>query len=163
MAWQFGDHRLDPNGFELAHKGEIVHAEPQVLELIIHLVRHRTRMVSKDEIAKAVWPDRVVSDASISSRIRSARQALGDDGTTQAVIRTIHSKGFRFVAEVTETISARPIAAQSSAAEDVANQSRPSVAVLPFRPLGNSPDLAILAEAIPHEIIQRCRGSAGWQ
>ena len=156
MAWQFGDHRLDPNGFELAHKGETVHAEPQVMELIIHLVRHRARMVSKDEIAKTIWPDRCVSDASISSRIRSARQALGDDGQKQAVIRTIHGKGFRFVADVTETITAQPVRTSPAAGKgkDDADLSRPSVAVLPFRPLGKSPDLAILAEAIPHEIIQ---------
>src|SRR6056297_3049328 len=97
MAWLFGDHRLDPDLFELAHKGDVVHAEPQVLALIIHLVRNRGRMVSKDEIARTVWPGRVASDASIASRIRSARQALGDDGGAQAVIRTIHGKGFRFV------------------------------------------------------------------
>ncbi|PVH27804.1 winged helix-turn-helix domain-containing tetratricopeptide repeat protein [Pararhodobacter oceanensis] len=152
MAWQFGDYRLDPKGFELALRGETVHAEPQVLELIIHLVRHRSRMVSKDEIANTIWPDRIVSDASISSRIRSARQALGDDGRNQALIRTIHGKGFRFVAEVTETAPAQPI--QPSPAADKGELSRPSVAVLPFRPLGAAPDLAILAEAIPHEIIQ---------
>jgi len=154
MAWLFGDHRLDPDLFELAHKGAAVHAEPQVLALIIHLVRNRGRMVSKDEIARTVWPGRVASDASISSRIRSARQALGDDGGAQAVIRTIHGKGFRFVAEVKETSPAQPDHALSLATETGADLSRPSVAVLPFRPLGASPEVTILAEAIPHEIIQ---------
>jgi TolB-like protein len=154
MAWLFDDHRLDPDVFELTHKGDLVHAEPQVLALIIHLVRHRGRLVSKEEIARTVWPDRVVSDASISSRIRSARQALGDDGDRQATIRTIHGKGFRFVAEVTETLSAKPALAQAMVPDEDADLSRPSVAVLPFRPLGDSPELAILAEAIPHEIIQ---------
>lgn len=154
MAWQFGDYRLDPDGFELTRNGEPIHAEPQVLMLILHLLRHRERMVGKDEIVKAVWQDRTVSDASISSRIRSARQALGDDGHRQAVIRTIHGKGFRFVAEATETAPARPRSIQTSHDETGADLSRPSIAVLPFRPLGNTADLAILAEAIPHEIIQ---------
>jgi TolB-like protein len=154
MAWLFGDHRLDPDLFELAHKGDVVHAEPQVLALIIHLVRNRGRMVSKDEIARTVWPGRVASDASIASRIRSARQALGDDGGAQAVIRTIHGKGFRFVADVKETSPAEPVQPLSLARDNDADLSRPSVAVLPFRPLGASPEVTILAEAIPHEIIQ---------
>lgn len=154
MAWLFGDHRLDPDLFELTCKGDVVHAEPQVLALIIHLVRNRARMVSKDEIASTVWPDRAVSDASIASRIRSARQALGDDGCAQAVIRTIHGKGFRFVAEVKEASPALPHQTQPSDADTGADLSRPSVAVLPFRPLGASPEVTILAEAIPHEIIQ---------
>jgi TolB-like protein/tetratricopeptide (TPR) repeat protein len=154
MSWQFGDYRLDLERFELARRGETVHAEPQVLALIIHLVRHRDRMVGKDELASAIWPDRVVSDASMSSRVRSARQALGDDGKQQSVIRTVHGKGFRFVADVTETVAARPERSEIPAGPDSADLSRPSVAVLPFRPLGASPDLAILAEAIPHEIIQ---------
>ncbi len=155
MAWKFGDYRLDPNEFELAHKGRIIHAEPQVLDLIIHLVRNRRRMVSKEEIAKTIWPDRIASDASISSRVRSARQALGDDGTTQAFIRTIHGKGFRFVAEVAEIVAAQPAFADVGEPDaDDSALSRPSVAVLPFRSLGTTPDLPILAEAIPHEIIQ---------
>ncbi len=154
MAWQFGDYLLDPERFELVRRGEPVHTEPQVLALIIHLVRHRDRMVSKDELAGAVWPNRAVSDASISSRIRSARQALGDDGDQQRVIRTIHGKGFRFVADVTDLVAARPDRAEHSVAPEKADLSRPSVAVLPFRPLGTEPDLPILAIAIPHEIIQ---------
>ena len=154
MTWEFGDYRLNPDRFELSCKGEAIHAEPQVLVLILHLIRHRDRMVSKDEIAKAVWQDRSVSDASISSRIRSARQALGDDGHQQTVIRTIHGKGFRFVADVTETVAARSSFAAAVMDETAADLSRPSIAVLPFRPLGGTADLAILAEAIPHEIIQ---------
>ncbi|MEQ8366130.1 MAG: winged helix-turn-helix domain-containing protein [Roseicyclus sp.] len=154
MAWRFGDYRLDPNTFELVHGDDVVHAEPQVLALIIHLVAHRDRLVGKDEIARAVWPDRIVSDASISSRIRSARHALGDDGDTQAVIRTIHGKGFRFVAQVVETAAAQPGPASPQAGENITTRSRPSIAVLPFRALGQSPDVEILAEAIPHEIIQ---------
>ena len=154
MSWQFGEYRLDPERFELVRRDEPVPAEPQVLALIIHLVRHRARMVSKDELAEVIWPDRAVSDASISSRIRSARQALGDTGEKQAVIRTIHGKGFRFVAEVVDRVTARPERGGAPVGRETADLSRPSVAVLPFRPLGESPDLAVLASAIPHEIIQ---------
>ncbi|MFX8883384.1 winged helix-turn-helix domain-containing protein, partial [Acinetobacter baumannii] len=53
-----------------------------------------------DEIIEKVWDSRIVSDAAISSRIKSARQALGDDGRSQRFIRTVHRRGFRFVADV---------------------------------------------------------------
>lgn len=158
MAWIFGDFRLDPERYELARGGDTVRLEPQVLALLIHLLRHRDRLVTKDEIAGAVWPGRAVSDASISSRVRSARQAVDDDGEEQAVIRTVHGRGFRFVAEVVETLPA-----QAKTANDIAQPTgplsvllagRPSIAVLPFHPLAMEPELAILAEAIPCEIIQ---------
>ena len=154
MAWRFGEFTLDPDGFDLCRNGQPVRAEPQVLDLVIHLIRHRDRMVSKDEIARVVWNGRPVSDASISSRIRSARKALGDSGKDQTVIRTVHRRGFRFLAEVTETVAARPANTEQPAGPENAGLSRPSIAVLPFRPLGATPDLSVLAEAIPHEIIQ---------
>lgn len=153
MAWTFGHFRLDPEQFQLTRDGSPVRLEPQVLSLIIHLVRNRHRMVPKDALATAVW-NGAVSDASIASRIRSARQAVGDDGTRQSVIQTVHGRGFRFIAPVTDLRPATPEVTRPDDIAQSADLSRPSIAVLPFRPLGAMPDLAILAEAIPHEIIQ---------
>ncbi len=154
MTWTFGDFKLDPDRFDLSHSGVPVALEPQVLSLLIHLVRYRDRMVTKDEIVAAIWQGRAVSDASISSRIRSARQAVGDSGEKQTVIRTVHGRGFRFVADVTATRPAT-VASKVAASETPAHPGgRPSIAVLPFKPLGMVPDLVILADAIPHEIIE---------
>ena len=74
--------------------------EPQVFALITHLVENRERLVSRDELLEKVWDGRVVSDAAIASRIKSARRALRDDGTAQRLIRTVHRQGFRFMAPV---------------------------------------------------------------
>ena len=101
MTWTFGDFQIDPERFLLSCRDVPVRLEPQVLSLLIHLIRNRDHMVTKDEIVAAVWQGEAVSDASISSRIRSARQAVGDDGEKQAVIRTVHGRGFRFIPEVT--------------------------------------------------------------
>ncbi len=154
MAWIFGDFRLDPEKFELARGAEPVRLEPQVLALLLHLVRNRDRMVTKDEIVEKVWQGRVASDASLSSRIRSARRAVDDDGARQAVIRTVHGLGFRFVAAVAQAVPAQAAATPHSMEPASHPSGRPSIAVLPFRPLAMAPDLAILADAIPYEIIQ---------
>jgi DNA-binding winged helix-turn-helix (wHTH) protein/tetratricopeptide (TPR) repeat protein len=150
MVWCFGAFRIDPGRFELTAGESPVRIEPQVLALLIHLVRNRDRMVSKDEIVAAVWNGGIASDASITSRIRSARQAVGDDGDRQDIIRTIHGRGYRFVAEVTQPPEVLADAARTAPAD----LTRPSIAVLPFRSLAASPDLQVLSDAIPHEIIQ---------
>lgn len=153
MTWTFGDFLLDPERFELRRRDEPVRLEPQVLSLLIHLVRHRNRLVTKEEIVAAVWQGRAISDASISSRVRSARQAVDDSGAQQAVIRTVHGQGFRCIAKVSESRPAQ--AATDGDREPVDHPAgRPSIAVLPFQPLGMPDNLAFLGEAIPHEIIQ---------
>ena len=154
MAWIFGDFRLDPERFELFCGAELVRLEPQVLALLCLLVRHHDRMVTKDEIVEKIWNGQSVSDASISSRIRSARQAVGDDGHHQTTIRTVHGRGFRFVAEVVETAPAQAAKATAPPETNSPLTGRPSIAILPFRPLAMTPELAILADAIPSEIIQ---------
>ena len=154
MAWIFGDFRLDPERFELFCGAELVRLEPQVLALLCLLVRHHDRMVTKDEIVEKIWNGQSVSDASISSRIRSARQAVGDDGHHQTTIRTVHGRGFRFVAEVVETAPAQAAKATAPPETNSPLTGRPSIAILPFRPLAMTPELAILADAIPYEIIQ---------
>lgn len=152
MPWLFEDIQLDPERFELSRAGKPVRVEPQVLCLLIHLIRHRDCMVTKDDLVAAIWHGNAVSDASISSRVRSARQAVGDDGERQRVIRTVHGRGFRFVAEV-ENLRAQDAGA---AEKQLPGQAMgcPSIAVLPFKPLGLPRELDFLCEAIPHEIIE---------
>lgn len=154
MAWEFGAYRLDPERFELACRGERVRVEPQVLAMLVHLVRNRHRMVTRDELVEAVWNGATVSDASIASRIRSVRAAVGDDGARQEVIRTVHGRGFRFLPEVRESGRARPEAREPDSGTDAPRTGKPSIAVLPLTPLAVDEAHAILADAIPHEIIQ---------
>jgi DNA-binding winged helix-turn-helix (wHTH) protein len=74
--------------------------EPQVFALLRLLIENRERVVSKDEIIERIWDGRIVSESAVSSRVKSARQAIGDSGEAQRLIRTVHKLGFRFVAEV---------------------------------------------------------------
>jgi DNA-binding winged helix-turn-helix (wHTH) protein len=99
---RFADFEIDVAQRELRRGGEIVHTEPQVFDLLLHLVRHRQRIVGKDELIETIWNGRIVSEAALSSRIRAVRKAIGDNGDDQRFIRTLHKRGFRFVAAVTD-------------------------------------------------------------
>ncbi|HEY6809436.1 MAG TPA: winged helix-turn-helix domain-containing protein, partial [Gemmatimonadales bacterium] len=113
---------------------------------------HRERLVSREEIVEKVWAGRIVSDAAVASRIKSAREALGDDGKAQRFIRTIHGRGLRFVVEArAQASAAAPAPGSPPGPADPGAQ--PSIAVLPFRLLGAPGPLAAVAEALPHELI----------
>ena len=84
MIYTFAEFELDLAAFELRADGKVVSLQPQVFALIALLVENGERFVSKDELVEKVWEGRVVSDAAVASRVKSARQALGDDGKSRA-------------------------------------------------------------------------------
>ncbi len=96
----FGAYEFDPAMCELRESGERVLMEPQVYDVLAYLISRRGSVVSKNELLDEVWGDRFVSEGALSNRIAAARRATGDDGRKQQVIRTVHGKGFSFVAEV---------------------------------------------------------------
>lgn len=157
MLFRFARFELDGARFELRENGAAVPVEPQVLSLLLLLAGNRDRMVGKDEIVERVWNGRIVSDSAISSRVKAARRALGDDGRAQRMIRTIHGRGFRFVHKVEGGPAAAPAVAPGSDAggETPALEppARPSIAVLPFRRLDEAGPHDMLAEGLPHDII----------
>jgi DNA-binding winged helix-turn-helix (wHTH) protein len=102
MAYRIGDYTLDLQTYTLRRGEEEVSVEPQAFGILACLIKHRDRVVTKDELITAVWDGRIISDATLSSRISLARQAVGDRGERQAIIRTVPRRGFRFVAEVSE-------------------------------------------------------------
>jgi AraC-like DNA-binding protein/DNA-binding winged helix-turn-helix (wHTH) protein len=105
MIHAFAGYELDTRTGQLRSGQGAVPVEPQVFALLCLLVENRDRLVTKDEIVERIWDGRIVSDATIASRIKSARQAVGDDCVAQRIIRTVHGRGLRFVADV-ETTSA---------------------------------------------------------
>jgi len=154
MIYRFGIFELDTAKVELRAGGEVCSVEPQVFALLALLVENRERLVSKEEIIEKVWDGRVVSEAAVASRIKSARKALCDDGKTQQFIKTIYRQGFRFVADA--KVARAGIADQGGekvAVQSADHSSRPSIAVLPFRPIGIPGPYAAIADALPHELI----------
>jgi pimeloyl-ACP methyl ester carboxylesterase/DNA-binding winged helix-turn-helix (wHTH) protein len=106
VTFAFEDLELDPDTVELRRGGVRVPMEPQAFEVLSYLVLHRDRVVAKEELMDEVWGGRFVSESAVTSRIKQARQAIGDNGQAQRLIRTVHGKGYRFVGEVREAGSA---------------------------------------------------------
>ena len=147
MIYRFGDFELDLARVELREGGQPCPVEPQVFALLALLVENRERLVSRDEIIEKIWDGRVVSDAAVASRVKSARQALGDSGREQRFIRTVHRQGLRFVADVRTTAPVTVVATPAG------QSSRPSIAVLPFQLIGDAGPYTAIADALPHELI----------
>ncbi|MEJ2179668.1 MAG: tetratricopeptide repeat protein [Gammaproteobacteria bacterium] len=173
MRYRFNDYILDTESLELSQNGVLIHSEPQVIELLALLVKNCNRLITKDEINKAVWHGRIVSEAALSSRIKTLRHLLGDTGKKQQYIRTVHKRGFRFVADVTpadatdstaQTNSAIQIQTNHPAAPLIdlqatsaveSNIKKPVIAVLPFTNLSGDNDQEYFADAITADLITR--------
>ncbi len=156
-AFAIGPYRVDPSTYEVRRGDAVVPVEPQVFELIVLLAENPDRVVTRDELVERVWRGRIVSEATISSRIKAARQALGDDGSAQRVIRTVHGRGFRLVAPV-EVVpdcgesTTLPPGLTAPATEVVPPPDRPSLAVLPFDVRAPDGPAKLLAEGLTEDV-----------
>jgi TolB-like protein/Flp pilus assembly protein TadD len=165
MRFLFGDYSLDAARRELCRRGESVPVEPQVFDLLLNLIEHRDRVVTKDDLLAAVWGGRIVSESTLNNRVNAARQAIGDNGEQQKLIRTFARRGFRFVGEVRESPPGAAGAADASSpsASDVRRiggaapaltlPEKPSIAVLPFANMSDDPQQEYFADGMAEEII----------
>ena len=115
MIFVFSDCELDLDRFELRRAGRLRPVEPQVFDLLAVLIRERHRVVPKEELLDTVWGNRFVSESALTSRVKAARHAIGDDGRSQRLIRTAHGRGYQFTASVDEAAQPDPVAGVSPA------------------------------------------------
>jgi len=144
MIFCFGDWQLDTGLYELRQRGRPKKIEPQVFDLLHCLLRHHDRVVSHDEIVAEVWEGRAVSEATISTCLKGARQAIGDDGRAQSLVQTVRGRGFRFVGEVIEVPSAPSSTEPGRVLSAAAKVEPPSRLPAPARPPTDRPTLAVL-------------------
>ncbi|WP_051901360.1 alpha/beta fold hydrolase [Streptomyces aureus] len=130
--YHFGGYELDVAGHLLRRGGEPVHVEPRALDLLCHLVEHRDRVVPKNELLDEVWGDRFVSEAALTTALRTARLAVGDTGSRQDLIRTVHRRGYRFVATVVMGDSSTGIGRQADAEAAPADMNGPGSQTIRF-------------------------------
>jgi adenylate cyclase len=152
MVYRFENFELDMDRFELRQNGSAVPVEPQVLALLALLVSNKDRVVSKDELIEKVWNGRIISESAISSRVKKARQALGDDGKSQRFIYTVQRKGFRFVGEV-DVDNAEDANTPVSTTARTGTFAQPGIAILPFLNLSGDPTQEYFSDAITQDLI----------
>jgi DNA-binding winged helix-turn-helix (wHTH) protein/tetratricopeptide (TPR) repeat protein len=100
VAYRFDGFVLDTSLYELRHAGKRVPLEPRAFDVLLHLIRNRDRVVAKEELLDSVWGDRFVSEAAITTVLRTIRRAIGDAGREQRLIRTLYRRGYQFVGTV---------------------------------------------------------------
>jgi TolB-like protein/Tfp pilus assembly protein PilF len=153
------NHTLDTVRRELLRGDVLIAVQPQVFDLLVCLVQNRDRVVSKQDLITQVWRGRIVSDSTLTSRINAARNAIGDSGRDQKLIRTIPRKGFLFVGEVTEQqhgiqpADALPKEAQERARSALPLADRPAIAVLPFNNMSGEREQDYFSDGISEDII----------
>jgi TolB-like protein/Tfp pilus assembly protein PilF len=157
MKFFFANQVLDTNTRELSRENMPVSLEPQVFDLVVHLMENRDRVVSKEELIAKIWHGRHVAESTLTSRINAARKAVGDSGSEQALIRTIARKGFRFVGTVQTggdgAASAEPAATPREPEMQPALTDRPGIAVLPFINMSGDRSQEYFSDGISEDII----------
>jgi len=157
LRYLFEEYVFDTDRRELHRGADFVPLAPQVFDLLAYLINNRERVVSKDDLIKAIWDGRVVSDAALTTRLNAARSAIGDSGEKQRLIKTLPRKGFRFIGEVQEAHSASTLpvieADREAPKPTLPVLDKPSLAVLPFTNLSSDPEQEYFADGMVEDII----------
>jgi len=154
MKFEFGPFRVDTGLLELTQSGKAIALQPQAFSLLVFLIENSDRVVSKDEIIDEVWQGRAVGDGTLNARINALRRALGDDGATQSVIKTLPRQGFRFVSKLADATSnpvITPVNEKKPTMDVTPNAA--SIAVLPFANIGADQEQNYFADGLTEDLI----------
>jgi TolB-like protein/Tfp pilus assembly protein PilF len=157
LRYLFEDYAFDTDRRELHRGADVVSIAPQVFDLLNYLIRNRERVVSKHDLVNAIWNGRIVSETALTTRLNAARNAIGDSGEEQRLIKTLPRKGLRFIGTVREA----PSPAGSTALDNrldppkpaLSLPDKPSIAVLPFQNLSGDPEQEYFADGMVEDII----------
>jgi DNA-binding winged helix-turn-helix (wHTH) protein/predicted ATPase len=155
MIYRFEDYELDTGLFELRHGGQPCKLEPQVFTVLAYLLEHRDHVVTKDELLDHVWPEQFVSEVTLHHRLMAARKAIGDSGRAQRCIKTLHGRGYHFIAEVTVKGSATEAAETAARLPSTSGITSPmafTFASLPGLLVAREAELAQLHQALSHAL-----------
>ncbi|MCB0967374.1 MAG: alpha/beta fold hydrolase [Ilumatobacter sp.] len=152
VVYRFEDCELHTSSFQLVRDGQPVHVEPRALDVLRHLIEHRDRVVSKEELLDRCWGGAYVSEAALTTALRTARIAVGDSGAEQRIVRTIHRRGYQFVAPaVSSTVDHGAVDAVPGAATQSIRYCRSGDgARIAYATVGNGPPLLKAANWMTH-------------
>lgn len=158
MIYTFNHLEVDSQLYELRKYGKPIRLEPQVFNLLVYLIRHRERIIPKQELLEELWKNRVVSESTLNTCIKVARKALGDNGRTQKFIATIYRRGYRFIADIEENgchkrdTESYPKNQPQTTITDTTIETRPSISISPLSHNLKTEVAVWLAEIFTEEI-----------
>ncbi|MGB5706715.1 MAG: winged helix-turn-helix domain-containing protein [Arenicellales bacterium] len=154
MRYQSENFTLDTDDYSLMRNGVNHPIEPQVFDLLIYLIENRNRVVAREELLDQLWNGRIVSDSAINARLKEARKAVGDTGKQQRVIKTLHRRGYQFIADV--IVTSNDTQENKLRVPKLSSKSeKPSIAVLRFNNLTNDPEQAYFSDGMTTNICSR--------
>jgi DNA-binding winged helix-turn-helix (wHTH) protein/TolB-like protein len=126
----FDDVRVEPTNFRVFKAGKAIQLEPKALTLLLFLIENPGRLIEKDEILDKVWGGTFVTENALAREIAKLRKTLGDDPKAARYIQTVHTRGYRFIAEVTQTNGAPDVSNKEATAPVAAERpiDRPATA-----------------------------------
>jgi DNA-binding winged helix-turn-helix (wHTH) protein/Tfp pilus assembly protein PilF len=165
--YRFGPFTLDPASYRLLRETDVVQLSPKIIDLLLYLATRQSKLVSKEDLFKALWPDVAVTDNALTQAVSELRQALGDDPSHPIYIQTVARRGYRFIAPVSTTAAAAqsvsavdaPAVASATVARDgVAAQ--PAIAVMDFTNVSGDRELAWLSSGIAETVTNDLRSTS---
>ena len=153
LRYLFENYALDTDRRELHRGTDVIAIAPRVFDLLNYLIGNRERVVSKDDLISTIWQGRIVSDTALTTRLNAARNAIGDSGDEQRLIRTLPRKGFRFIGTVHETLGPAGATVTSGSPSPVfALPDKPSLVVLPFTNLSPDPEQEYFVDGVTESL-----------
>jgi DNA-binding winged helix-turn-helix (wHTH) protein len=139
--YEFGPFRLDPNRHRLFRGDEVVPLSPKAIEMLILLVQNEGKLLEREALMDALWPNTIVEDANLTVAVSQLRKAINQNGDKGEFIQTIPRVGYRFIGEVRDVVeeSARDVAALAAAtapplAQTLPQQETTSTIAAPLKP-----------------------------
>ena len=155
MIYLFEQFTIDTGQYQLSLDGKPIPVEPLVFDILVYLIQNRERVVGRDELLKSLWQGKVVTDSALGIRVKDARKALGDSGDRQEIIKTVHGRGYQFIARIDESESVSP----SQKIEKIVSglpldlPTKLSIAVLPLQNDSDDIDEVYFSEGVTDGII----------
>lgn len=148
--YEFGSFRLDVAERLLLRDGEVVPLKPKAFDLLLAFLQQPGRLVEKETLLKAVWPDSFVEENNLTDNISRLRKALGEGENGQKFIETVPKRGYRFVAEVkAQHELKKEFLVEESVATNGAREIQPTKTNVSLTPSRFKTTLRILALLIP--------------